>query len=92
MKVDEEDRIRLAIENINKKIVDMFIFLQIMQKGYPNREFLLALYKDKSYGTITLGIDVDKGENIYSELVKKEEFTLKRYLVTIKRYNNVAGW
>lgn len=34
-------------------------------------EFLLALYERKAYGTITIGVDVDKAENVYSALVKK---------------------
>ncbi|MDB2087551.1 MULTISPECIES: transcriptional repressor LexA [Clostridium] len=88
--VDEEDRIRLAIENINKEdsgYVHLFID-NVEGLSKLELEFLLALYKDKSYGTITLGIDVDKGENIYSELVKKGRVYAKKVFGNNKKIYN----
>ncbi|MDB2076835.1 transcriptional repressor LexA [Clostridium paraputrificum] len=88
--VDEEDRIRLAIENINKedsRYVHLFID-NVEGLSKLELEFLLALYKDKSYGTITLGIDVDKGENIYSELVKKGRVYAKKVFGNNKKIYN----
>lgn len=88
--VDEEDRIRLAIENINKEdsgYVHLFIN-NVEGLSKLELEFLLALYKDKSYGTITLGIDVDKGENIYSELVKKGRVYAKKVFGNNKKIYN----
>lgn len=86
--VDEEDRIRLAIENIRKEdsgYVHLFVD-NVEGLSKLELEFLLALYKDKSYGTITLGIDVDKGENIYSELVKKGRVYAKKVFGNNKKY------
>lgn len=88
--VDEEDRIRLAIENIRKEdsgYVHLFVD-NVEGLSKLELEFLLALYKDKSYGTITLGIDVDKGENIYSELVKKGRVYAKKVFGNNKRIYN----
>lgn len=88
--VDEEDRIRLAIENINKEdsgYVHLFID-NVEGLSKLELEFLLALYKDKSYGTITLGIDVDKGENVYSELVKKGRVYAKKVFGNNKKIYN----
>lgn len=88
--VDEEDRIRLAIENIRKEdsgYVHLFVD-NVEGLSKLELEFLLALYKDKSYGTITLGIDVDKGENIYSELVKKGRVYAKKVFVNNKKIYN----
>lgn len=88
--VDEEDRIRLAIENINKEdsgYVHLFID-NVEGLSKLELEFLLALYKDKSYGTITLGIDVDKGENIYSELVNKGRVYAKKVFGNNKKIYN----
>ena len=88
--VDEEDRIRVAIENINKedsRYVHLFID-NVEGLSKLELEFLLALYKDKSYGTITLGIDVDKGENIYSELVKKGRVYAKKVFGNNKKIYN----
>ena len=88
--VDEEDRIRLAIENIRKEdsgYVHLFVD-NVEGLSKLELEFLLALYKDKSYGTITLGIDVDKGENIYSELVKKGRVYAKKVFGNNKKIYN----
>lgn len=88
--VDEEDRVRLAIENIRKEdsgYVHLFVD-NVEGLSKLELEFLLALYKDKSYGTITLGIDVDKGENIYSELVKKGRVYAKKVFGNNKKIYN----
>ena len=88
--VDEEDRIRLAIENIRKEdsgYVHLFVD-NVEGLSKLELEFLLALYKDKYYGTITLGIDVDKGENIYSELVKKGRVYAKKVFGNNKKIYN----
>lgn len=88
--VDEEDRIRLAIENIRKEdsgYVHLFVD-NVEGLSKLELEFLLTLYKDKSYGTITLGIDVDKGENIYSELVKKGRVYAKKVFGNNKKIYN----
>lgn len=88
--VDEEDRIRLAIENIKKEDSGYVHLFTDNVEGLSKLEleFLLALYKDKSYGTITLGIDVDKGENIYSELVKKGRVYAKKVFGNNKKIYN----
>ena len=87
---DEEDRIRLAIKNVkeeNNGYVHIFID-NVEGLSKLELEFLLALYKDKSYGTITLGIDIDKGENVYSELVKKGRVYAKKVFGSNKKIYN----
>lgn len=70
---DDESSVKEAIENILiSKDSYVHIFIDNAEKlSKLELEFLLALYEKKSYGTITIGVDVDKSENIYSALVKK---------------------
>ena len=88
---DEEDKIRDAINNVKETdgagYVHIFID-NVEQLSKIELEFLLALYKKKSYGTITMGIDVDKGENVYSELVKKGRVYAKKVFGNNKKIFN----
>lgn len=70
---DEEGEVLEAISNIpfyNISYVHIFID-NGEQLSKLELEFLLALHKKKSYGTINIAVDIDKSENIYSTLVKK---------------------
>ena len=87
---DEEDRIRVAIENILKEDKGYVHLFVDNVEGLSKLElaFLLSLYKDKSYGSITLGVDIDKGENVYSELVKKGRVYVKKVFGNDKKIYN----
>ncbi|MGL4107919.1 transcriptional repressor LexA [Clostridium paraputrificum] len=88
---DDEDKIRDAINNVKgvkgEGYVHIFID-NVEQLSKIELEFLLALYNKKSYGTITMGIDVDKGENVYSELVKKGRVYAKKVFGNNKKIYN----
>lgn len=88
--IDHEDLIDLAINNIekgNNKYVHVLIN-NAQDYSSLELEYLMKLSKKKSYGTLTLSIDLDKGENIYSELVKKGRVYLKRVFGSNKKVFN----
>lgn len=71
---DEEDKILEAIKNVeisNKKTYVHICADNVESLSKLELDFILKLANKKSYGTVTLSIDVDKAENIYSSLVKK---------------------
>lgn len=87
---DEEGKVKLAIKNVEKEnngYVHIFID-NVEGLTKLELEFLLALYKKKSYGTITMGIDLDKGENLYSALVKKGRVYAKKVFGVDKKIYN----
>lgn len=89
--VDEEDRINLAMNFFKEDSSLGYVHIiidNVEQLSKLELSFLLSLYKKKSYGTITLGIDIDKGENIYSELVKKGRVYAKKVFGSNKKVFN----
>lgn len=71
---DEEDKILDAIKNIEMSNNKSYVHIcadNVESLSKLELDFLLMLSNKKSYGTVTLSIDVDKAENIYSSLVKK---------------------
>lgn len=88
---DEEDKIYEALErirNLNEKgYVHIFID-NVESLSKLELDFLLKLYNKKTYGTITMAVDVDKGENIYSALVKKGRVYAKKVFGNNKKIFN----
>lgn len=95
--LDYEDALTSAINNIdimeNRPI--HLIINNAQEYSKLELEFLMKLRKNKSYGTLTLSIDVDKGENLYSPLVKKGRVCLKKVFNDNKKVfnfkNNIAN-
>lgn len=103
---DDEDRVIDAINFIDKGAINKYshIFIENVEElSKLELEFLCRLYNKKTYGTITLAIDVDKAENIYSELVKKGRVYAKKVFgihkkiynfktdVTVKKVKNILS-
>ncbi|MDS0524271.1 transcriptional repressor LexA [Clostridium sp. SHJSY1] len=71
---DHEDRVIYAIREIEEKRHNKYVHIFADNAESFSKlelDLLLALNKKKTYGTITLAVDIDKGENVYSSLVKK---------------------
>jgi SOS regulatory protein LexA len=71
---DEEDRVIYALNKVQESNETGYVHIFADNaEGFSKLElnFLLALNNKKTYGTITFSIDVDKGENVHSSLVKK---------------------
>ncbi|MBE6046941.1 MAG: repressor LexA [Clostridium sp.] len=88
---DEEDKINEAsskVEELKEKgYVHIFID-NVESLSKLELDFLLKLYNKKTYGSITLAVDVDKGENIYSSLVKKGRVYAKKVFGNNKKIFN----
>ena len=88
---DEEDKINeasLKVEALKEKgYVHIFID-NVEALSKLELDFLLKLYNKKTYGSITLAVDVDKGENIYSALVKKGRVYAKKVFGNNKKIFN----
>ncbi|MDD6796178.1 MAG: transcriptional repressor LexA [Clostridiaceae bacterium] len=88
---DNEDKVISAIKTIEEKQNCKYshIFIENVEGlSKLELEFLLKLYNRKTYGSITLAIDVDKGENVYSELVKKGRVYAKKVFGMNKKIFN----
>lgn len=88
---DEEDKINeasLKVEAFKEKgYVHIFID-NVEALSKLELDFLLKLYNKKTYGSITLAVDIDKGENIYSALVKKGRVYAKKVFGNNKKIYN----
>lgn len=88
---DEEDKVLKALEKVsklkNKKYVHIFID-NVESLSKLELDFLLSLYNKKTYGSVTMAVDIDKGENIHSALVKKGRVYAKRLFGTNKKIFN----
>lgn len=88
---DEEDKINEAVLKVQalkeKGYVHIFID-NVESLSKLELDFLLMLYNKKTYGTITLAVDIDKGENIYSSLVKKGRVYAKKVFGNNKKIFN----
>jgi SOS regulatory protein LexA len=88
---DDEDRIIDALNEIsqgnNKGYVHIFVD---NAEGLSKLELdlLLGIYNKKTYGTITLAVDIDKGENVHSQLVKKGRVYAKKVFGDKKKIFN----
>lgn len=71
--IDEEDRVLKAMNSIfNEDNGFVHIFIDNGEEfSKLELEFLLSLHKRKEYATLTVSVNTDKGENLYSSLVKK---------------------
>ena len=91
--VDEEDLLKISISNLengNNKYVHVFI----NSAGVFSKlelEYLMMLCREKEYGTLTLSIDTDKGENVNSVLVKKGRIYYKKCSLNHKKVFNFNG-
>ena len=87
--IDEEDLYRELIKEVDINEGYTHIFIENAENlSKMELEFLLALHKRKSYGTVTIGIDTDKGENIFSELVKNGKVHAKKVFGKNKKVFN----
>ncbi|MBD7911564.1 MULTISPECIES: transcriptional repressor LexA [Clostridium] len=88
---DDEDRLINALNNINESADKGYVHIFVDNaEGLSKLELdlLLALYNKKTYGTITLAVDIDKGENVYSSFVKKGRVYAKKIFGDKKKIFN----
>lgn len=84
---DEEDRILYSINNNKRRYTHIFID-NAEQFSKLELEYILGLSNDSTYSTINVIVDTDKGENIYSNLVKKGRVYAKRVFDKSKKIYN----
>ncbi|MCR4943534.1 MAG: transcriptional repressor LexA [Clostridium sp.] len=88
---DEEDKVLEALEEVlslkTKGYVHIFID-NVESLSKIELDFLLSLYNKKTYGSVNMAVDIDKGENIYSALVKKGRVYAKKVFGDNKKIFN----
>ena len=84
---DEEDRVLYSIKHNKARYTHIFID-NAEQFSKLELEYILSLSNDSAYSTINVIVDIDKGENIYSNLVKKGRVYAKRVFNNNKKIYN----
>lgn len=88
--IDYEDLLEISIKKLNKGN-NKYVHVLIDNAGEFSKlelDYLLSLREEKSYSTLTLSVDTDKNENVYSDLVKKGRIYYKKYFKDNKKVFN----